>query len=301
VIPYPNIRPEIVQMGPIAIRWYGMMYVIGYILGFHILKARIRGGFFKIPLESADSFISHMVVGMLLGARLVYVTVYNWQYYSNHLAEIFAVHRGGLSFHGAAIGMITASLYFAHKHKATGYSALDTLAIGSCLALFVGRFGNFINGELYGRVTDVPWAMVFPTDPHKLPRHPSQIYQGFTEGLLLFFCLSFWHRRMKARGLYRDGQIGALFLMGYGFFRFFVEFTREADAQLGYFFGGLFSMGQILCFLTFLAGLLMWWHVSKVSPLWAWKSAPVKAPKGMDWVDRKLSWPLERFLARFVA
>ncbi len=300
MIPYPKISPEIISIGPLTLRWYGLMYVIGFVIGFHILKARIRGNFFKIRMDSADAFITWLVVGMLIGARLVYVFVYNWDQYALRPIEIFYVHQGGLSFHGAALGMITASLIFAWRKGVAGYSALDTLAIGACLGLFIGRIGNFINAELYGRVTDVPWAMIFPTDPKQLPRHPSQLYQGLTEGLLLFLSLSFIHRRMVKRALYRDGVIGATFLILYGVFRFLTEYTREPDAQLGLLSFGL-SMGQILCALMIVAGIAMYVHVRRVSPLQKLKAATVATPEGLDRFDRLIWWPLERFLARFVA
>lgn len=301
MIPYPQISPEIFRIGPLAIRWYGLMYVIGFTIGFQILKARIRAGYFKIKLEQADSYLSHLVVGMLIGARLVYVTVYNWDYYSTRLIEILYVQQGGLSFHGAALGMIASMVIFARRNKVSVYSALDTLALTACLGLAIGRVGNFINAELYGRVTDVPWAMIFPSDPKGLPRHPSQLYQGLTEGLLLFLCLSFFHRKMKSSGTYRDGKIGAMFLILYGAFRFVVEFTREPDEQLGYVLS-IFSMGQILCILTSISGVLMWLHAWKISPDWQVpKKIKIQAPPKQDFLDRRLWWPLERFLARFVA
>jgi phosphatidylglycerol---prolipoprotein diacylglyceryl transferase len=300
VIPYPNISPEIIRIGPIALRWYGLMYVIGFIFGFHILKARIRAGFYKIPLERADAYITYVVVGMLIGARLAYVFIYDWPTYAMDPIRILYIHQGGLSFHGAATGMIVASLLFARRSGVPGYSALDTLAICSPFGLGLGRIGNFINAELYGRATDLPWAMIFPTDPNKIPRHPSQFYQCFAEGPLLFLCLSGIHRYMVRRGRYRDGIIGSSFVALYGFFRFFTEFAREPDAQLGFVLGN-FSMGQVLCALMMLISVGMFLHVRKVSPPLKVPNVVIKTPAKMDAIDRSLFWPLERFLARFVA
>jgi phosphatidylglycerol:prolipoprotein diacylglycerol transferase len=292
VITFPEISPEIVRIGPLALRWYSMMYVVGFIFAFHILKARIRGGLLKVPMEAADTYIGWLIIGMLLGARLVYVFVYNWDHYSMNPGQILAVWSGGLSFHGAMIGMITASLIFAWRFGAPGYSVLDTLAIGAGPGLFFGRIGNFINAELYGRATDVPWAMIFPTDPEKLPRHPSQLYQGLTEGLLVFFIVCFFQKRALKAGWLRYGQTGNVFVLGYGISRFFVEYTRQPDAQLGFVLGGL-SMGQVLCLLMVVASLVIFWHIAKTQG----RVQPKRMP------DKSAGGPpngFERFLARFV-
>jgi phosphatidylglycerol---prolipoprotein diacylglyceryl transferase len=262
MIPYPNISPEIISFGPFALRWYGLMYVIGFVFGFHILKARIRAGYLKVSMNFADAYITYIVIGMLLGARLVYVFVYNWEYYALHPGEILAIWTGGLSFHGAALGMMFASLFYARRLNVSFHSVLDTLAIAAPIGLFAGRIGNFINAELYGRVSDVPWAMVFPTDPLQLPRHPSQLYQSLTEGLLLFVILCVAQRRLLRSGRLKNGMLGALFVAGYGVLRFFVEFTREPDPQLGLVLGP-FSMGQVLCFLMVAISVLQWIYVEK--------------------------------------
>ena len=262
MIPYPEIKPEIFRLGPLAVRWYGLMYVVGYFLGFQILKQRCRWGLIKIGYNAAESMITHLIVGMLIGARLIYAFVYNWDYYSSSPFAIFKVWEGGLSFHGAAIGMIIACTIFARKHKLPFYQVTDALAIGAAPGLFFGRLGNFMNAELYGRKTDVPWAMVFPTDPEKLPRHPSQLYQAVTEGLLLATILFLMQDRLLKSHRYRDGIVGASFLIGYGLFRFVTEFAREPDKQLGFVLGP-FSMGQLLCFIMVVAGALVMIHVFK--------------------------------------
>lgn len=293
MIAFPEISPEIIRIGPIALKWYGMMYVLGFIFAFHILKARIRKGFLRVPYEAADSYITYVVIGMLLGSRLTYVFVYNWHYYSIHPSEILAIWSGGLSFHGAMVGMIVASWLFARRYNESLHSVLDTLAIGSTLGLFVGRIGNFINAELYGRTTDVPWAMIFPTDPTHMPRHPSQLYQSFTEGILLFFLLGLTQKILLKKNLLRDGMLGATFVAGYGLFRFFIEYTREPDPQLGLLLGGNFSMGQILCFIMIVVSVLQYTYVIKTQRL--------KDPRPLKKEDLpKESW-LERVLGRWTA
>lgn len=273
MIAYPKISPDILSVGPITLRWYGMMYVIGFVFGFHILKARIRAGFMKVSLEYADTYITYVVLGMLLGARLVYVFVYNWPHYSENPGEILAVWSGGLSFHGAALGMMLASWLYARNYKVNFLSVLDTLAIASPIGLFVGRIGNFINAELYGRASDVPWAMVFPTDPLQIPRHPSQLYQALTEGALLLLILCLSHKRLLKAKKLKNGMLAAIFVGAYGVLRFFTEFTRQPDAQfaddpnsLGTVLGP-FSMGQVLCFIMIVISIFQWRYVQRTQSL----------------------------------
>lgn len=296
MLSFPDISPEIIAFGPIdlgpislpeiALRWYGMMYVIGYVLGFHIFKARIRKGFANVPVERADGYITYLVLGMLLGARLVYVFVYNWSYYSLHPSEILALWSGGLSFHGAMLGMIVSSWLYANRNGLTMHSMLDNLAIGAAPALFFGRIGNFINGELYGRPTDSWVGMVFPTDPEKLPRYPSQIFQGLTEGLLLFLLLCAVQKYFLAKGKLKHGMLGGVFVLGYGTFRFFVEFTRQPDPQLGYLAGGL-TMGQILCALMIVASIFQLAYVVKTQKVYSLKSDE-ELSKELQKVDEKI-------------
>ncbi len=291
MIPYPKISPEIFSIGPLSLRWYGLMYVIGFVVGFHILRARIRQGYLKVSMQYADTYITYIVVGMLLGARLVYVFVYNWEYYSVHPGEILALWSGGLSFHGAALGMLISSWLYARRYGVPLQSVLDALAIGAPIGLFVGRIGNFINAELYGRATDVPWAMVFPTDPLQVPRHPSQLYQGFTEGLLLFVVLCVFQKSLLRRGRLKNGMLAALFVGGYGVLRFLVEFTREPDPQLGLVLGPL-SMGQVLCLIMIVVAIFQWMGVEKTQS--------VVKPRPMD-EDVPKPNMLERILSRWAA
>lgn len=177
---------------------------------------------------------------MFIGARLFYVVLYNWDYYSENLLDSFAVWKGGLSFHGALAGMCLATYLFARKHHLSFFQIADCLAVAGTPGLLFGRIGNFINGELYGRVTDSWAGVVFPGGG-PFPRHPSQLYEGVLEGIVLFFILFYLHKRERFYGV-----VSAVFLLGYGVFRFIVEFFREPDAQLGYYLG-YFTMGQFLC------------------------------------------------------
>ncbi|MBL7663621.1 MAG: prolipoprotein diacylglyceryl transferase [Bacteriovoracaceae bacterium] len=254
-----NIDPVLFSLGPIQVRWYGLMYVIGYTLGTQLLKILSRRGFFKIPENKIDSYVFYIIIGMLIGARLAYVFVYNWDYYSLHLVDIFSVWKGGLSFHGAVVGMSVASWMFAKKNNLHFFHIGDAMALAGTQGLFFGRLGNFINGELYGRVTDSPIGIVF-ANGGPYPRHASQLYEGILEGIVLSAVLWFLLSRVRIYG-----ALSAVFLLGYGFFRYVVEFFREPDSQLGYYFGGTTTMGQILCLLMMVASIFMYLYAKKVS------------------------------------
>jgi phosphatidylglycerol---prolipoprotein diacylglyceryl transferase len=256
VIPYPRIPPTIVSVGPLALRWYSMMYVIGYVLGYRLILKRIQSGRSTLTRADLDNLIWYLVVGMLIGARVIYVLVYGRGEYAAHPLEVFAVWQGGLSFHGAIIGMAVAIILFARRYRFPVLSITDTVALCGTPGLFFGRIGNFINGELYGRPTTVPWAMIFPSDPQHLPRHPSQLYEAFAEGLLLSAVLWGIDSLARARGYDRPGLITGFFLVGYAIIRFSLEFTRAPDAQLGLVIGAL-SMGQLLSMIMFAAGALL--------------------------------------------
>lgn len=232
--------PVIFSVGPLQVRWYGAMYVMGFVVGGFILKYLADKKFWPLPKEAIDKYITWLIIGMFLGARLFYVVLYNWEYYSQNLMDAFAVWKGGLSFHGAVVGMCLSTYIFARKNNLNFFQLADCLAVAGSPGLFFGRMGNFINGELYGRVTDSWAGIVFPGGG-PFPRHPSQLYEGFSEGILLFFILFYLHRKQRIYGV-----VSAVFLLGYGTFRFIVEFFREPDVQLGYYFG-YFTMGQFLC------------------------------------------------------
>jgi phosphatidylglycerol---prolipoprotein diacylglyceryl transferase len=256
VIPYPRIPPTIVSVGPFAIRWYSLMYVVGYVLGYRLVLKRIESGRSRLTRADLDNLIWYLVVGMLLGARVIYVTVYGRGEYAAHPLEVFAVWRGGLSFHGAILGMTVAIILFARRYRFPVLEITDVVALCGTPGLFFGRLGNFINGELYGRPTNVPWAMIFPSDPSHLPRHPSQLYEAFAEGVLLSALLWWVDGFVRARGYDRPGLITGLFLVGYAVIRFSLEFARAPDAQLGFVLGVL-SMGQLLSMIMFLVGVTL--------------------------------------------
>lgn len=259
-IPYPRISPVLFHIGPFAVRWYGLMYLVGYVIGVRLARIRTRLRWWTLTFADIDTLVGYLVVGMLVGARLTYIFVYDWPTYRAHPLESFAIWHGGLSFHGAAAGMALASVLFARRRRYPALMVWDGLAVCAPAGLFFGRLGNFINAELYGRPTNVAWAMVFPTDPRGLPRHPSQLYEAFGEGLVLGVLLCWLQRRLvsdtnQGRAIH-DGYLGAAFLVGYGIVRFLVEFTRQPDAQLGLIVGPL-SMGQLLSTITIAAGVVL--------------------------------------------
>jgi phosphatidylglycerol---prolipoprotein diacylglyceryl transferase len=252
------IDPIIFSVGPLQVRWYGAMYVVGFLVGGAILKYLADKKFWPLPKDTIDKYITWLIVGMFLGARTTYVFVYNWDYYSQNFMDIFSVWKGGLSFHGAVLGMCLVSWAFARKHKLHFFQIADCMAVAGSQGLFFGRMGNFINGELYGRVTDSWAGVVFPGGG-PFPRHPSQLYEGVTEGIILFLILFWLHKRQKFYGI-----SSAVFLAGYGIFRFGVEFFREPDAQLGYYFGFM-TMGQILSLLMIPVAYAMYWYAKKLN------------------------------------
>ena len=253
-----DFNPIIFSVGPAQLRWYGLMYVIGFIVGGKILKHLVEKGFFQVEKKGVDSLITHLLIGMFLGARLAYVFIYNWSYYQNHLIEILFVWKGGLSFHGAVVGMVCAAWAFARKNNISLVQVTDCMALAGAQGLFFGRVGNFINGELYGRITTSKLGMIFPAGgPHL--RHPSQLYEGIMEGIVLSIILWIFFKRVKIYGL-----LTATFLIGYGVFRFIIEFFRQPDRELGLFFHWM-TMGQILCTFMILIGFCVLIRVKQLS------------------------------------
>jgi len=246
MIAYPHINPEIVRIGPFAVRWYGMMYLIGFASSYLLVKYQIGQ---EKKKEVVDHLYTYLILGLLIGARLGYVVFYNFSFYLQHPLEIFAVWHGGMSFHGGLIGSFFAGFLFCKKFGLDFLHTADLVIVTAPIGIGFGRLGNFINGELYGRITDVPWAMIFPSGG-QLSRHPSQLYELFLEGIILFIVL--W----TLRGRFKPGVLSSLFLILYGVFRFVVEFFREPDVQIGYVLG-IFTMGQVLCVSMLLAGLFL--------------------------------------------
>jgi phosphatidylglycerol---prolipoprotein diacylglyceryl transferase len=254
-----DLDPVIFSLGQFQVRWYGLMYVIGFIIANALAKKLARMGFFQIAEDKVDNFITFGFISIFIGARTFYVFIYNWDYYSQNLGDLLAVHKGGLSFHGALAGLLVGGYLFGKKNGMSWGAVMDNVALMGAQGLFFGRMGNFINMELYGRVTDVPWGMIFPNGgPY--PRHPSQLYEGVLEGIVLTLILWFLMKRVKYYGI-----LGSTFMIGYGVFRYSVEFFREPDSQLGYYFGGTTTMGQILCLIMIALGALgIIWSSKKI-------------------------------------
>lgn len=260
-MPYPHIDPIALQIGPLAIHWYGLMYLAGFALAWLLGRWRIRRHPGGLTLRDLEDIIFYGVLGVVLGGRLGYVLFYKFDDYLAHPLSVFYVWQGGMSFHGGLIGVTLAMLIFARKRGRSMLAVGDFVAPLIPLGLAAGRLGNFINGELWGRPTDLPWGMIFPGAHDGVPRHPSQLYEMGLEGFALF-ALVWWFAR-KPRP---TGQISAVFLMGYGVFRFLVEFTREPDDFLGLLAGGL-SMGQILSIPMVVIGLWLFaWAARRSSP-----------------------------------
>ncbi len=252
---HPQIDPVAIAVGPLAIRWYGLMYLIGFGLAFVLARSRIKQGRSGgISYEVFDDLFFFSVLGVVLGGRLGYVLFYKPGYYISHPLEILAVWQGGMAFHGGFLGVLIAMVYIARKYQIRWLAIMDFIAPLVPPALAAGRIGNFINGELWGRVVekgaDIPWGMVFRGAGH-LPRHPSQLYQFALEGVLLFVILWLYSARPRP-----TGAVSAMFLVGYGSFRFVAEFFREPDDFLGLLTFSL-SMGQWLSLPMVLAGLVM--------------------------------------------
>jgi phosphatidylglycerol:prolipoprotein diacylglycerol transferase len=248
----PDIDPVALRLGPLAIHWYGLMYVVGFLGGWWAgtLRARRPGSGWK-PEEIGD-LTFYVALGAILGGRLGYVLFYNFGHYLQHPFEVFAIWSGGMSFHGGMLGVAFALWYYARKTGRAFFAVTDFLVPLAPLGLGPGRLGNFINQELWGKVSDVPWAMVFRTGG-PLPRHPSQLYEFALEGVALFAVLWWYSARPRA-----TGAVTGLFMIFYGAVRFAVEFVREPDAHLGYLALGWVTMGQILSvpMILFGAGLL---------------------------------------------
>lgn len=245
------------RIGPFAVRWYGMMYLLGFASSYLLVKLQIKKKGLPVPHDFVDSLYYWLMFGLLIGARLGYIIFYDLATYLREPLEVFRIWHGGMSFHGGLIGSVIAGIFFSGKTRVDFWQTADLVIVTAPIGLGLGRIGNFINGELYGRVTDVPWAMVFPAGG-SLPRHPSQIYEFLLEGILLFIIL--W--TVKDRGL-RAGVLTSFFLILYGLFRFSIEFFREPDAQVGFILG-VITMGQILSAGMILTGVAIYYQRRKI-------------------------------------
>ncbi|ABK44388.1 prolipoprotein diacylglyceryl transferase [Magnetococcus marinus MC-1] len=247
MIVFPQIDPVLVEIGPLAIRWYGMMYTLSFLIGWPLLKRRAAKVMPDLSVDHLGDIMVYTLLGLVLGGRVGYVLFYNFDYFLSHPTAIFHIWEGGMSFHGGLIGGVVACLLYARKSQIPCLMLADLVFPIVPLGLFFGRIGNFINGELWGRTTDLPWGMVFP-GAGELPRHPSQLYEAMLEGVILFIVLNGLARRSRTSGF----LLGS-FMVGYGVSRFLVEFVRQPDAHLGLLTLGL-SMGQWLTLPLFLLG-----------------------------------------------
>ena len=257
VIPYPAINPVLISIGPLAIRWYALAYIVGIIAGWFYARALIVsehlwGGPAPLTVTDYDDFIVWITLGIILGGRTGYVLFYNFPHFVSHPVEIFELWNGGMSFHGGVLGCIVAVVGFALHRGIPMLSLADVTTAVAPFGLFLGRIANFINGELWGRPTDVPWAMIFPNGG-PIPRHPSQLYEASLEGLALLLVLGLL---VRAGALKRPGAVTGAFALGYGVARITCELFREPDAQLGFLWGGL-TMGMLLCIPLMLGGIAL--------------------------------------------
>ena len=248
---FPVIDPIIFSIGPVALRWYGMMYLFGFLGAMFIANKAADKSNGEWTREQVSDLLFYGFLGVILGGRAGYVFFYQFDYFLSNPVYLFQIWQGGMSFHGGLLGVILAVFLFAKKTQKSFLVVGDFVAPLVPIGLGMGRLGNFINAELWGRQTDVPWAMVFPTDSLQVPRHPSQLYEFFLEGVVLFFMLMYVTRKPRSLGL-----ASGTFLIGYGVFRSIVEFYREPDAHLGLYFSFI-SKGQILSIPMILAGIFI--------------------------------------------
>ncbi|MFY9695689.1 MAG: prolipoprotein diacylglyceryl transferase [Xanthobacteraceae bacterium] len=257
VIPYPAINPILISVGPFAVRWYALAYIVGIIVGWFYARAliasqRLWGGQAPFTALDFDDFVIWITLGIILGGRTGYVLFYNLPLFAAHPLQIFELWTGGMSFHGGVIGCSVAIVLFARRRRIPVLSLADVTAGVAPIGLFLGRLANFINGELWGRPTDVPWAMVFPNGG-PMPRHPSQLYEATLEGIVLFIVLALL---IRFGALKRPGLVTGAFLVGYGIARTTCELFREPDVQLGFLWGSQWlTMGMLLCIPLILIGL----------------------------------------------
>ncbi|MDX1519470.1 MAG: prolipoprotein diacylglyceryl transferase [Gammaproteobacteria bacterium] len=255
MLEYPSIDPVAIAIGPVQIRWYGICYIVGILAAWWLMNRRIRLPHYDWTREQVADLVFYATIGIIIGGRLGSVLFYNLPYYLEHPLDILKIWQGGMAFHGGLLGVILAVWIYTKHIGKSFFAATDLMAPMVPIGLGAGRIGNFINGELWGRITDMPWGMVFPqASPPGVPRHPTQLYEAFLEGLVLFIIL--WWFSSRPRPLM---SVSGLFLLLYGLFRFGVEFFREPDAHIGYLAFDWLTMGQVLSMpMMLLGGYLLW-------------------------------------------
>ena len=266
LLPYPAINPILVHIGPLAVRWYALAYIVGILAGWIYARAiisspRLWNGAAPLTVVDFDDFVIWITLGIILGGRIGYVLFYNLPLFAEHPLQIFQLWNGGMSFHGGFLGCTIAIVAFALKRKIPVFSLGDLTTAVTPIGLCLGRLANFVNGELWGRPTDVPWAMIFPTGG-PIPRHPSQLYEAALEGIVLFVVLNIL---VRLGALKRPGVITGSFAIGYSLARITCEFFREPDPQLGFLWGGL-TMGMLLCIPLMLAGIAILAYALRTQP-----------------------------------
>ncbi|SDX58274.1 prolipoprotein diacylglyceryl transferase [Marinobacter mobilis] len=249
---HPQFDPVAIQLGPLKIHWYGLTYLVGFVVGWWLGRIRARKPWSPITEEQMGDLLFYIALGVIFGGRFGYVLFYNFDQFLQDPLWLFRVWEGGMSFHGGLLGVMTAMWWYGRKIGRTFFQLADFIAPLVPVGLGAGRIGNFINGELWGRTTDVPWGMVFPHAPDQLARHPSQLYQFALEGVVLFVVLWWFSARPRPRM-----AVSGLFLTLYGSFRFLVEFVRQPDTQLGYIAFDWVTMGQLLSLPMIIAGLAL--------------------------------------------
>lgn len=247
---YPQIDPIAFSIGPLKVHWYGLMYLFGFVMGWLLLNYRAKKSQGVWTTNQVSDVIFYAALGVIIGGRCGYILFYNLSSYLAHPLDVFKVWDGGMSFHGGLLGVIIAMIFYKRRYKKPTFETLDFLAPVVPIGLAAGRIGNFINGELWGRVTTMPWGVIYPK-AGPLPRHPSEIYEFLLEGVLLFIILWFFSMKPRPRM-----AVSGLFLLCYGCFRFFAEFFRQPDPQLGFIFWGWVTMGMILSIPMIILGVV---------------------------------------------
>ena len=255
-----NLDPILINLGFISLRWYSLAYIFGILIGWwygkKIIK-KFKNKYGNFLADDFDDLITYLIFGIVIGGRLGYVIFYNLNYYIENPLDIIKIWQGGMSFHGALIGIIIGTFFFSYRRDKNALFFLDIIACVSPIGIFFGRIANFINGELVGKISSMPWSVIFP-NVDMMPRHPSQIYEAVLEGVILFLIVNFFINKKE----YIIGTCSYVFLISYGALRIVSEFFREPDLQLGYIFN-IASMGSILSFVMFLSGIAMFYIVKK--------------------------------------